>query len=115
MQRIHHKYKVFYSQISLHYTLRITLYVYIVLYYIIIILLNKYVTRRIFNTFAFYFDSIRYEKKQIVVYKAWEYERNEMQVAMRHVIDDLEFLKDVNSKLKQTMRKRKYVRIKFMK
>ncbi|XP_077268385.1 uncharacterized protein LOC143900658 [Temnothorax americanus] len=58
---------------------------------------NEYVT----NT------NTRYEKKQIAVCKAWEYERNEMQVALGNVIDDLEFLKDVNTKLEQTIRKRK--------
>ncbi|XP_071563381.1 uncharacterized protein, partial [Temnothorax nylanderi] len=58
---------------------------------------NEYVT----NT------NTRYEKKQIAVWKAWEYERNELQVALGNVTDDLEFLKDVNTKLEQTIRKRK--------
>lgn len=63
--------------------------------------------------FAFYFDSMRYEKKQIAVYKAWEYEQNEMHLALENVIDDLESLKDINTKLGQPMHKRKYMRIKF--
>lgn len=60
-----------------------------------------------------YFDSMRHEKKQIAICKAWEYEQNEMQLALINVIDDLESLKDINTKLEQTIRKRKYVRIKF--
>ncbi|XP_011881058.1 PREDICTED: uncharacterized protein LOC105569311 isoform X2 [Vollenhovia emeryi] len=50
----------------------------------------------------------RYEQKQIVICKAWEYERNEMQAAMGNVIDDLEFLKDVNTKLGRAICERKW-------
>lgn len=48
MQRVRHKYKVtILSQISLHYTLRVA--AKNTIYYIIIVLLNKYVMRRVLN------------------------------------------------------------------
>lgn len=52
-------------------------------------------------------DSTRYEKKQIAACKAWEYERNEMQVTLGNVRDDLDFLKDVDTNVAQTRRERK--------
>lgn len=58
-----------------------------------------------------YFGSVRYEKKQIVTCRAWEYEQNKIQSALENVINDLESLKDINMKKEQTIRKRKYVRI----
>ncbi|XP_025995635.1 uncharacterized protein LOC105194726 [Solenopsis invicta] len=58
---------------------------------------NEYVT----NT------NTRYEKKQIAVCKIWEYEQNQIQSALENVIDDLESLKDTNTKLEQVIRKRK--------
>ncbi|XP_036139879.1 uncharacterized protein LOC118644731 isoform X2 [Monomorium pharaonis] len=60
---------------------------------------NEYVT----NT------NMRYEKKQIAVYKIWEYEQNETQSALKNIIDDLESLKDINTKLEQVIRKRKLI------
>lgn len=85
-----------------------------ILYCIIIVLSNKYVLRHVLNVFTLYFDSIRYEKKQIALCRTWEYEQNKIQVTLENVIDDLEFLKDINMKLEQAIYKRKYVRIKFV-
>ena len=57
------------------------------------------------------FGSMMYEKKQIVVCKAWIYEQNKIQSVLKNIIDDLESLKDINMKKEQTIYKRKYVRI----
>lgn len=59
----------------------------------------------------FYFYSIKYEKKQFALYKAWEFEQNEIRLALENVIDDFESLKDINTKLEQTIRKRRYMRV----
>lgn len=55
-----------------------------------------------------YFYSIKYEKKQFTLYKAWEFEQNEIRLGLENVIDDFESLKDINTKLEQTIRKRRY-------
>ncbi|KAM0732979.1 hypothetical protein ACS0PU_012528 [Formica fusca] len=51
--------------------------------------------------------TIKYEKKQFTLYKAWESEQNEIRLALENVIDDFESLKDINTKLQQTIRKRR--------
>ncbi|XP_050465030.1 uncharacterized protein LOC126858598 [Cataglyphis hispanica] len=51
--------------------------------------------------------TIKYEKKQFTLYKAWEFEQNEIRLALENVIDDFESLKDINTKLQQTIRERK--------
>ncbi|XP_018372595.1 PREDICTED: uncharacterized protein LOC108767316 isoform X2 [Trachymyrmex cornetzi] len=53
--------------------------------------------------------NVRYEKKQIVICKAWVYEQNKIQSALKNIIDDLESLKDINMKKEQTICKRKLI------
>ncbi|GAB1869386.1 Dynein regulatory complex protein 10 [Camponotus japonicus] len=51
--------------------------------------------------------TIKYEKKQFTLYKTWEFEQNEIRLGLENVIDDFESLKDINTKLEQTIRKRR--------
>ncbi|KYN43350.1 hypothetical protein ALC56_02076 [Trachymyrmex septentrionalis] len=53
--------------------------------------------------------NVRYEKKQIVICKAWIYEQSNIQSALKNIIDDFESLKDINMKKEQTICKRKLI------
>ncbi|XP_067206583.1 dynein regulatory complex protein 10-like isoform X2 [Linepithema humile] len=49
----------------------------------------------------------KYERKQLTLYKAWEFEQNEIKVALENIIDDFNSLKDINMKFKETIYERK--------
>ncbi|EZA51656.1 hypothetical protein X777_08840, partial [Ooceraea biroi] len=50
---------------------------------------------------------IKYEKRQLGLYKVWEHEQREIQSALENVIDDLESLKNANRNLEQAIHARR--------
>lgn len=55
------------------------------------------------STYIYKFYSNKYERKQLALYKEWEFEQNEIQAALGNVIDDFNSLKNINTALEQTI------------
>ncbi|XP_032685898.1 uncharacterized protein LOC116851021 isoform X3 [Odontomachus brunneus] len=56
---------------------------------------------------AVYFCSTKYERKQLVLYKTWELEQKDVQLALENAIDDLKSLKQMNEKLEEDVHERR--------
>jgi len=59
------------------------------------------------------FYSIRYEKRQLGLYKAWEREEQDLQSSLLNNIDSLDSLKRANVRLEKVVHKQKYGHIKY--
>lgn len=57
-----------------------------------------------------FFYSVKYEKKQVILYKMWEVEQNEVQLALNNIADDLESLKNMNANVEEAIYNRKYIK-----
>lgn len=60
---------------------------------------------------AVYFCSTKYERKQLVLYKTWELEQKNVQLALENAIDDLKSLKQMNKELEEDVRERRYTEV----
>ncbi|XP_032685897.1 uncharacterized protein LOC116851021 isoform X2 [Odontomachus brunneus] len=49
----------------------------------------------------------KYERKQLVLYKTWELEQKDVQLALENAIDDLKSLKQMNEKLEEDVHERR--------
>lgn len=54
------------------------------------------------------FCSIEYEKKQLILYKAWKFEQSELQLTLETAINDVESIKDRNFKYEEMIRNQRY-------